>query len=146
MKHKPVSEVITARGHPNIQAIHPTTLMFTKDRHLSRNGDCVIAVAADKALADLGAEFKEQLRNPTAKITINIEVEDLKDEIRAVGSPKLCLCHTTDVVIRKSDYTCTRTLAIHADKASSDLSRELVEKLKNPKNLAKISITVTSDC
>ncbi|MDX1814121.1 MAG: DUF371 domain-containing protein, partial [Candidatus Bathyarchaeia archaeon] len=43
---------------------------------------------------------------------------------------------------RKSDYVCSRTLAIHADKAAQDLSRGLVEKLKNPKQKMKITLEV----
>ena len=31
-----------------MQAIHPTTLMITRDADLSKQGDCIIAVAADK--------------------------------------------------------------------------------------------------
>ncbi len=27
--------------------------MFTKEKHLSKTGDCIVAVAADKAVADL---------------------------------------------------------------------------------------------
>jgi hypothetical protein len=48
------------------------------------------------------------------------------------------------MVIRKSDYLSDRTLAIHADKAANDLSRELVEKLKNPRQKAKITLTFES--
>ena len=47
------------------------------------------------------------------------------------------------MVIRKSDYVCERTLAVGADKAANDLSRALVEKLKNPKQEVRISLTVS---
>ena len=63
--------------------------MFTKDIHVSKNGDCIVAMAADKSVADLSAEFKEELRKPNAKLTITIEAGDLKEEIKAFGSPKL---------------------------------------------------------
>ena len=56
-----VKEVIFAQGHENILGTHKTTLEFTKDKHLTKKGDCIVAVAADKALADLSAEFKENL-------------------------------------------------------------------------------------
>jgi len=52
----------------------------------------------------------------------------------------LILTHPTDMVIRKSDYICNRTLAIRADKSANDLPRELVEKLKNPRQ--KVNITL----
>jgi len=141
---KVTTEVIHAFGHENILGVHPTTLMFTKDVHLSKNGDCIVAMSADKSVADLSVEFKEELCKPTAKVTITIEAGGSREEIRALGSPKLCLCHQTDIVIRKSDYICHRTLAIWADKSANDLPRELVEKLKDPRQEIKITLTVES--
>jgi hypothetical protein len=121
-------------------ATHKTTLEFTKDMHLSKKGDCIIAVATDKALTDLNAEFKENLRKPHAKLTILIEVGGIIEQVNAHGSPQLILSHPTDIVIRKSDYVCSRTLAVHADKAAQDLSKALVEKLKNPQQKVKITL------
>ena len=137
-----VKEVIFGYCHENIQATHKTTLEFTKDTHLSKKGDCIVAVAADKALADLTADFKEKLRKPHAKLTITIEVDGISEQVNARGSPQLILTHLTDMVIRKSDYVCSRTLAVHADKAAQDLSRDFVEKLKNPKQKVKITLAV----
>ena len=70
MSSEAIKETIQAFGHANIQAVHPSTLMFTKEKHLSKTGDCIIAVAADKAVADLSREFKEKLKTPNAKLTI----------------------------------------------------------------------------
>jgi hypothetical protein len=133
-------EAIVAFGHGNIQAIHPSTLMLTKEKHLTETGDCIIAVGADKAVADLSPKFKEKVKNPNAKLTILIEAGGLTQIIHASGAPKLILTHPTDTVIRKSDYISDRTLAINADKSSLDLPRELVEKLKNPKQKIKITL------
>jgi hypothetical protein len=133
-------ETIVGYGHKNIQATHKTTLEFTKDRHLSKKGDCIVTVAADKALADLNAEFKEKLRKPHAKLIILIEADGIIDQVNAHGSPQLILTHPTDMVIRKSDYICNRTLAVHADKAAQDLSKALVEKLKTPQQKVKITL------
>ena len=142
MAPKITREIIWAFGHPNIQGIHPTTLMFTKDIHVSKNGDCIVAMTADKSVADLSVQFKEELRKPNAKVTVTIEAGGFREEIRALGSPKLCLCHPTDIVIRKSDYICSRTLAICADKSSIDLPRAIVEKLQNPKQKVKVTLIV----
>ena len=144
MSSKQTTDAFWAIGHTNIQAIHPTTLMFTKDIHISKKGDCIVAMTADKSVVDLSVQFKEELRKLNAKVTIIIEAGDLREEIKALGSPKLCLCHPTDIVIRKSDYICSRTLAIYADKSSNDLPRELVEKLKDPKQKVKITLIVES--
>lgn len=140
---KLIQEHIKAFGHENIQAIHPSTLMFTKEKHLSNTGDCIIGVAADKAGTDLTQKFKDALRKPNAKLTIIIEAGGLTEQIIAFGSSELTLTHQNDMVIRKSDYVSDRTLAIHADKSSNDLPRAVVEKLKNPKQ--KINITLIVD-
>jgi uncharacterized protein len=131
-------------GHEKVQATHPSTVEFTKDSHLSWNGDCILVVSANKGLADLSTSFKEALRKSHAKLTIKIEVDSLSEEIRAQGSPHLALTHPQEMVIRKSDYPSDRTLAIHADKAAKDLSRELVKKLRNPNQKAIITLTVQS--
>jgi len=133
-------EVIVGYGHKNVQATHKTTLEFTKDTHLSKKGDCIVAVAADKAFADLSAEFKEKLQIPHAKLIIFIEADGIIDQVNAQGSPRLILTHPTDIVIRKSDYICNRTLAVHADRAAHDLSKALVEKLKTPQQKVKITL------
>ena len=140
MNAKEPRENIAALGHANIQAVHPSTLMFTKETHLSKTGDCVAGVAADKAVAELSQKFKNALKKPNAKLTIIIEADGLTEQINASGSPKLILTHPTDIVIRKSDFICNRTLAIRADKSANDLPRELVEKLKNPQQ--KVNITL----
>lgn len=138
-----VSEVIFAYGHKNIQATHKSTFEITKEKRLSRKGDCIIAVSADKALADLNAEFKKHLCSDNAKLTIKIETRNVVEVINALGSSKLILTHPTSLVVRKSDYICERTLAIHANKAACNLSRELVEMLKSPKEKVQITLSVS---
>ena len=140
MSIKEIREAIVAFGHTNIEAVHPSTLMFTKEKHVSNTGDCIVGVAADKAVADLSQKFKKTLRNANAELAIIIDAGGLTSQINAYGSPKLILTNLTDIVVRKSDYVSDRTLAIKADKSSNDLPRELVEKLKNPKQ--KINITL----
>lgn len=123
-------------------ATHKTTFEITRETFLSERGNCIIAVSADKALTDLSFKFKEGLRRENAKVSILIEVGTVKESINAFGSPKLILSHPKDIVVRKSSYICTRTLAINADKAAFDLSRKLVEKLRNPKQKVKITLVV----
>jgi hypothetical protein len=137
-----VVEVVHAWGHPNIQATHPTTIMFTKERMVTKRGDCIIAVAADKSVADLSPEFKRALKQPNAKVTIELEVGDMKGRITAYGSPELTLSHPNDLVIRKSEFSSDRTLAVKADKSSGELSRAVVEKLKNPEQQVTMTLTV----
>ncbi len=138
-----LKEQVLAFGHVNVLAIHPSTLMITKDRELSKQGDCVIAVGADKAVVDFSSEFKEKLRQPNTKLTVKIEVDGLIEEVTAYGSCALDLSSNVDMVVRKSDFTSDRTLAVKADKAAVDLSREFVEKLKNPSQQVKITLILT---
>lgn len=144
MPAKKTIEIIWAWGHKNIQATHPTTLMITKDTQLLATGDCIIAVAADKAATDLSLTFKDALHQPNTKLTVLIEADDMIEEIKASGSPDLQLTHSSDLVVRKSGFTCNRTLATQADKASSSLSREFVAKLINPKQKIKITLIATT--
>ncbi|MFQ5999758.1 MAG: DUF371 domain-containing protein [Candidatus Bathyarchaeia archaeon] len=138
----PVIIVILARGNENIQATHRTTFEITKEPTLTKRGDCIIAVEATKGAADLPLEFREAARKKGAQITITIEAGELKEIVRAKGSPRLLFTHPTDLVVRKSDYICGRTLAIGADKAASNLSRKLIEKIKDPSQRIKITLAV----
>jgi hypothetical protein len=136
-------EVILAHGHENILATHKTTIEFTKDTHLSKKGDCIVAVASDKSLNELSDEFKTRLRKNNSKLTIIIEVNGLANKIKAKGAAILPLTNTKDIVIRKSDYICNRTLAIKANKAACDLSAGLIKKLRDPKKRVKITLIVS---
>lgn len=141
---KPVIVAIFAHGHENIQATHETTLEITKEPTLTKRGDCIIAVEATNGAADLPLEFKEATRKKDAQITITIEAGELKEIVRAKGSPRLLFTHPTDLVVRKTDYVCGRTLAITADKAASDLSRKLVEKIQDCNQRIRITLAVES--
>jgi hypothetical protein len=131
-----------ARGHENISASHKTTFEITKESELSRRGDCIIAVAADKATNDLCSAVKERLRRNDAKVTILVEAGGIAETVNARGDSGLILDHPTEIVVRRSGHTSDRTLAIRADKAAYDLSRRLVQKLRSPNERVKITITV----
>jgi hypothetical protein len=136
------TEVIFAYGHKNIRATHESTLEITEEAEVSERGDCVIAVSANKSMTDLSSEFKENLRKENAKMTMLIEAGDVAEVVNALGSPRLILTHPTDIVVRKSNYICNRTLAIQADKAACDLSRNLLKRLENPKQKVTVKLTV----
>ncbi|MFQ6073958.1 MAG: DUF371 domain-containing protein [Candidatus Bathyarchaeia archaeon] len=133
-------EVIYARGHENVLSTHKTTFQITKEPFLSKRGDCVIAVAATKGARDLSPEFKETARRERARITVIIEVDRVKEVVKAQGSARLTFTHQNDLVVRKSSYACGRTLAVQADKAAKDLSRRLVEKLRKPEQRVKVTL------
>lgn len=139
-----IKEIIHAQGHENILCTNMTTFEITKDTHMTKRGDCIIAVNADKAGAELNQEFKKALQSDSARLTIAIEADAEKEIVNASGHPQLTLTHPTDLVVRKSDYVCNRTLAIHADKVARDFSKALVKRLQNPKQVVIITLTVVT--
>ena len=51
-----------AYGHPNISAKHKTTLMLTKEKHLTTKGDCIVGINAEKTLVDMPEAIKRVAR------------------------------------------------------------------------------------
>ncbi len=130
-----ITEKIHAKGHKNIRSKHKTTLEITRENHLTPRGDCIIAISADKSLLDLSDEFKNKLKRENSKMEIIIKSDEIEEKINARGHPDLTFTHPTDMVIRKSNFICNRTLAINSDKASRDLNRGLVDKLKKGEDI-----------
>jgi hypothetical protein len=134
------AEVIEAYGHSEISARHPTTLEITKEDRLTERGDCIIATRASKACLDLSTEFSKLVKNDEAHVTLRIEAEDWGEIIRGRGSSRLTLDHPNDLVVRKSNYVCHRTIMILADKSASDLDREFVRILRDPRTRMRIEL------
>jgi hypothetical protein len=89
----------------------------------------------------LPEEIKYKLRNSDAKVSFSIRVGDHEFVIEGNGHPDLILTHTEDIVIRKSDFICPRTLAVKCDKASDLLPREMISLLQDPKTRGTFTIT-----
>jgi len=129
-------------GHENIRSNHQKTIEITKESHLTSQGDCIIGINATSSCADLPQELKDKLKISGAKITFSIRVGKHEFVLEGKGHPDLILTHSEDIVIRKSDFICPRTLAIKCDKASDLLPREMVSLLQNPKTKGTFTITV----
>ncbi len=135
-------DVITARGHSNITARHGTTIEITRDREMSRRADCIIGVKADKGSSQLSEEFKRAARNSNARIMVTLEANGFREVILGRGHEALTFEDADDLVIRKSDFICPRTLMVRADKASNDLDRRLVDSLAREDTLLVATISV----
>jgi hypothetical protein len=135
------AEVFRARGHPQITARHPTTLMITKDEGVGPNGDCIVAVGAGKGARDLSGTIKRAIR-AGSRVRVTLRVGDAVEVIQGFGDPGLAQESPTDIVLRKSRFTCGRTVAIEADKAAGDLSRDFVSLLLRPDVEIQVSIEV----
>lgn len=119
------------RGHINVTSRHKTTFEVTTDDEIGIKADCIVGVASEKSMKDFSEEFKSALRREDAKIKVILMTRNARDEIKGYGHSDLPLDHNTDIVCRKSDYVCGRTLMIKADKAACDLNSHLIEDLKN---------------
>ena len=121
------------KGHKNVSSKHKSTFEITKDAEIGPTADCIIGTDMDKTMLNFPPEFKDKIADSNTRITVELKTENGYDEITGWGHEDLTLTHPTDIVIRKSDFTCSRTLMINADKAAKDLDGNLIEDLKNEK-------------
>jgi len=129
-------------GHKNIRSNHKKTIEITKDSELTPKGDCIIGVNASHGCSDLPRSLKEKLQNPKSKVQFLIKVADHEFIVNGSGNEDLTLTHTEDIVIRKSDFKCPRTLSIKCDKSSYLLPREMVALLQDPKSRGTFTIII----
>ena len=129
-------------GHENIRSNHKKTIEITKELHLTPRGDCIIGVNASSSCADLPQELKNKLKNSKTNVHFLIKVGDDEFVLEGRGHPDLTLTHDEDIVLRKSDFICPRTLSVKCDKASDLVPREMVSNLQNPKTKGLLIITV----
>ena len=127
-----------AKGHPNIISTHRTTLMTTRDKHLSKRGDCVVAVNAERGLLDMSEDIKEAARNGETVISLRLEAGGEGFTVRGRGHPGLTYTDPSDIVVRKSGYVCGRTLMVGADKAACDIPDSFRRVLQG-----EVEVTVT---
>ena len=129
-------------GHEQVLSLHEKTLEITKDDILTPQGDCIVGVNSGMSCIDLPEKMKKRIQNPESKIKFTIKAGKFTFKIQGHGSEKLTLKHVSDIVLRKSAFTCSRTIAINCDNASSDIPRDLVSLLQNPQTKGKMIIEV----
>ena len=137
-----VQDEVTFYGHPNIRSLHAKTIEITKDEHLTPSGDCIVGVRANKACADLDESFKRRLKSNSSIVRIEIMVGDESFLISGMGHERLSLLNSRDIVIRKTNFVCPRTLSILCNKASSELPRRFVNMLQDQETTGIFRITV----
>jgi hypothetical protein len=120
-------------GHKNIRALHEKTIEITKESELTTAGDCIIGVNAESGCNDLPPHVKKKLKNSNSIIKFSIKVNEYVYEFTGKGNHDLIINHPTDIVIRKSDFICPRTLAVNCETASNSIPRNMVKLLQNPK-------------
>ena len=117
-------ETIYCRGHPFVLGNHTTTFEVTREGHLTKNGNCIIGIAADKGCDGLSPEFKRVL-----------SCEGITAEVKSRGSFGLTLDHPTDIVWRRSSFVCGRTIGIVSDHVAATLPKTLIAHLVAEKEM-----------
>ena len=126
---------LEAFGHKNVLCSHPTTIEITKDTHLSKRGNCILGIKASKACFDLNDVLRNQIRKGK-RIQVTIYFNGKKeDSFYGYGHENLKLLDKNDMVFRKSNYTCDRTILVDCNKSSSDLNKDLIKKLQEKDSL-----------
>lgn len=128
-------------GHPNVQSFHTRTVEITKEEHLSLRGDCIIGVKAERACADISGPVRKGLMQ-NLPVKLEIIVGSDVYAISGSGDERLTLKDAHDIVIRKTDFVCPRTLSVRCDRASSDIPRGMVERLQDLRTKGVLRITV----
>ncbi|MFB5631295.1 MAG: DUF371 domain-containing protein [Nitrosopumilaceae archaeon] len=129
-------------GHKNIRSLHKNTIEITKDSNLTTSGDCIIGVNAKYGCSEIPQHIKKRLQDPNSKVIFSIIVNDYTFQIKGTGHQDLFFADPNDIVIRKSNYICPRTLAVNCNKASDSIPRKLIQMLQDPKTQGIFSIQV----
>jgi len=120
-----------AYGHELIKATHKSTFEITKENYLTKRGDCIIAINSSMSCDDLPYRVKRLLKTDDSRAVLIIEVDGLREYVFGYGSSKLILSSSKSMVVRKSTFIDDRTLMINANKAAGDISRRLINRVKN---------------
>jgi uncharacterized protein len=125
-------EEIQFYGHKNIRSLHARTIEVTKDPHLTLRGDCIIGVNANKSCSDLASEMKNKIKSNHSFIEIELIVEPFKFKFHGFGNENLLLTHDHDIVFRKSNFVCNRTLCVNCNLSAIHLPRKMIDLLRDP--------------
>jgi hypothetical protein len=137
-----LTEEIQFCGHKNIRSLHSRTIEITKDPNLTLNGDCIIGVSATKSCSDLTSAMKNKIRRNQSIVEIDLIVEPFSIKIHGIGNDNLLLTHLHDIVLRKSNFICDRTLCLSCNVSAIQIPRKMIDLLKDPSKQGLLVIGV----
>ena len=137
-----LTEEIQFCGHKNIRSLHTRTIEITKDPNLTLNGDCIIGVSATKSCSDLTTAIKNKIRRDQSIVEIDLIVEPFSIKIHGIGNDNLLLTHLHDIVLRKSNFICDRTLCLSCNVSAIQIPRKMIDLLKDPSKQGLLVIGV----
>lgn len=136
-----VTDEIKFSGHPNVLATHPRTIEITKDNYLTKEGNCIIGINANKACNDINQQLRWLITQDNIPIKFEIIVGNLSFEIIGLGNSKLTLSDPHDLVIRTSNYMSPRTVSINCNKAAIHIPRDIILLLQDSNTTGSLIIS-----
>ena len=137
-----VQDEVTFYGHPNVRSLHPKSIEITTDGYLTPRGDCIIGIRANKGCANLSESIRRGLKSASAIVKIEIMTGNESLAIKGRGDERLSMLNPQDIVLRRTNFVCPRTMSILCDKASSDVPREIVRLLQHQEQKGILRITL----
>ncbi len=134
-----VLERIPFLGHENILGTHKNTLEITTEEYISKRADCIIGVGAAKGCADLYVDTKQWLQNGNW-VGLEIRCGPLSYSFVGKGASTLDLKDQNEIVLRKSDFASSRTLALRCSHAACDVPRRMINLLQDPNSSGELII------
>jgi hypothetical protein len=120
----------SGRAHGRVRATHRKSLEFVRERDIGDGATCVVAV--DVSFDEASAE------SLSGWVELRIEAGDACDTVRARINP--AFTRGDPLIVRRGGNVTRDALLIDADKAASDLDRELVRALS--RDGAAVAITL----
>ena len=133
---------ISFHGHKNVRSLHPKSIEITTQSDLTVNGDCIVGVKASCGCLGIPDKMKALLQKPQSEVICTILVGNHSFKVKGRGSENLALTNPHDIVIRKSNFTCPRTLSIGCDTASDSIPRQMIDALQNPETIGIFRIEI----
>jgi len=134
-------EEIVAKGHASIESTDDNGFIITKSGSPEKYPKAIIAVGSNKGCRDLDKKFRMSLKS-AKRLEVIIEAGGCEDRILAYCSPALTLTSGEEIAIRKDDGIDGKTVGILADKSASELSQDLVTKLRDPSAEVRIILEI----
>lgn len=137
-----MQEEIVFYGHPNVLALHKTTIEVTKDDYLTQNGDCIIGINSNKSCYDLNVKLKRLIQTDGIPVQFQFLIGNYSFKVNGFGNRDLNLTNKHDLVLRKSNFISPRTISIKCDKSSNQIPREIISELQDSSTKGILIITV----
>ena len=131
--------VIKSTGHENILANHKTTWQLTNESHLTLKGDCIVGVNSTHSAYDLPDTMKIWLKNGNW-VSIKIIIGDHEFQGKGQGHTNLTFEDKIDMVFRKSQFTCPRTITINTSFSAFEIPNNITNLLKSRDTSYKIQL------